>query len=183
MSIRSTVLGPSLLVAMALGVNAPTGLPLPTIEPSAWARPPEGQPAQGQPSDDERPSQQRIRPNPNAGFLGAKFGPISDELAEQLKLDSQAGLLVMEVIPDSPAAKAQLQENDIIRTIDGKPIEDVRAFVMMMNETKPEQVMKLGILREGKPTDVSVTLGKRPPMMNQMDRGGPATAPTTRPGE
>lgn len=182
MSIRSNVLGPSLLLAMALGVNAPIGAPLPTIEPSAWARPPEGQPAPGQPSDDERPSQQVIRRNPNAGFLGAKFGPISDEVAEQLKLDSQAGLLVMEVIPDSPAAKAELKENDIIKSIDGRPIEDVRAFVMMMNNTKPDQVLKMGILREGKTMDVPVTLGKRPPMMDQPERG-PATAPTTKPGE
>ena len=176
MSIRSGLTGPCLLVAMALGVNAPVGIPLPaSLEPSAWARPPEEQPAQQQ-------QQPRIRPNPKAGFLGAKFGPISDELAEQLKLDSQAGVVVMEVIPDSPAAKAQLQPADIIKTIDGKPTDDVPAFVMMMNDTKPDQVLKVGILREGKPMDVSVTLGKRPPMMEQMDRG-PATAPTTRPGE
>src|SRR4051812_41264734 len=47
--------------------------------------------------------------NPNAGFLGAKFSPVTDELADQLKLDTQDGVVVIEVVPDSPAEKAGLK--------------------------------------------------------------------------
>ena len=152
-----------------------------------------------QPPAQQDPPQQQQQPrrpmNPNAGFLGARFSPITDEIAEELKLDSQAGVIVVDVMEDSPAQKAGLQGEDIIRQIDGKKIEDVDEFSRTMSQTKPGQELKLTILRQGKEQELPVTLGKRPPQMNQGaggaggggggggggDQGGSKEPPATKP--
>jgi serine protease Do len=125
--------------------------------------------------------------NPNAGFLGAKLSPVTDELADQLKLDTQDGVVIVEVVGDSPAEKAGLRQGDVIRQMDDKKIDDVQTFVGFMRETKPDQQVKMGVMREGKMQDLNVTLGKIPADMMKpppsRDNAGPATGPTTKPGD
>ena len=133
------------------------------ITPSAWAQPAD------RPDADRPPP-----PNPNQGFLGAKFGPITDEIADEMKLDTQNGVIVMELVPDSPAAAENgLKVNDIIMKMDDKTVEDVQGFVTVMRGTKVGQVMKFTVIRAGKNEEISITLGKRPAGMNQP----PATQP------
>src|SRR6185436_2037262 len=78
-----------------------------------------------------RTGQQVARP-----WLGIRGGEITARLAEQLGLTTQKGVLVTEVVADSPASKAGLRGvdvneattgnyGDIITAIDGKPIASV----------------------------------------------------------
>lgn len=137
----------------------------------------------------QQEQQTRMPPrNPNAGFLGAKFSPVTDELADQLKLDTQDGVVIVEVIGDSPAQKAGLRDGDVIRQIDDKKIEGIDDFVGFMRQTRPDQQIKMGVLREGKMQDVTVTLGKIPaemlkPQEPTRENAGPATGPATKPGD
>jgi serine protease Do len=125
--------------------------------------------------------------NPNAGFLGAKLSPVTDELADQLKLDTQDGVVVVEVVGDSPAQTAGLKEGDVIRQMDDKKIDTVETFVGFMRATKPDQQVKVGLMREGKMQDLTVTLGKIPADMlkppAERENSGPTTGPTTKPGD
>jgi S1-C subfamily serine protease len=80
------------------------------------------------------------------------------------------GALVQEVTPDSPAAKAGLRRGDRIVKMDDKGLTSVEAFLRNVAARKPQEKMKLGIMRDGKEQMLTVTLGERPPA----ERPGPA---------
>jgi S1-C subfamily serine protease len=91
----------------------------------------------------------------------------SDQIMQQL---DQKGALIMNVVPDSPAAKAGLKSTrkessghimlgDIIVGIDDTKIESANDVFAALERHKTGDTVTLHIVRDGKPTDVSVTLG------------------------
>jgi serine protease Do len=118
----------------------------------------------------EQQQQQQVQTNknPNAAYFGTKFADISDEIAEQLQLDSQDGVIVMEVFPDSPAGKAGIKQGDVIRELDGKPIDAKEAFMAIMRDKKPDDQITVKLIREKKTEEVTVTLAKRPADFDRM---------------
>jgi S1-C subfamily serine protease len=103
---------------------------------------------------------------------------------EELQLDSNAGVIIMELLPDSPAEKAGMLPNDVILKIDDRDIADIDAFVRTMQQSKPGQEMKFSMLRAKKAQDMTVTLGKRPadfPGMQQGEGEKSPKSPTTKP--
>jgi S1-C subfamily serine protease len=114
--------------------------------------------------------QQPTKRDPNAGFLGVKLESVSEDLQKQLKLETQGGIVVLDVVPNSPAEKSGLKKFDVILKVDGKEFEDREGFVEIMEQTKPNQQVKFSIIREGKADEVTVTLGTRPAdMMKPQD--------------
>jgi serine protease Do len=113
------------------------------------------------------------QPPAGSGFLGGKFAPINDDVATELGIDVQDGVVMVEVIDGSPAEKAGLKEKDILKKIDGKAIDGVDTFRAIMGATKPGQPLKLSIVRDKQEQEIEVTLGERPKNMQP---------PATRPG-
>jgi serine protease Do len=99
------------------------------------------------------------------GYLGISIGDLNPALARQFKVPDVSGALVNEVEPGTPAEKAGLKQGDVIRTINGQTVDSrsrLQAIVAGMN---PGTEVTLGILRDGKPMDVKVTLGEQPASM------------------
>ena len=71
------------------------------------------------------------------------------------------GILVQEVVADSPAAKAGLAQNDVILKADDKQISNI-ADVLKAVEAAKDKEMKLEILRDGQPKTIAITPAKRP---------------------
>ena len=63
--------------------------------------------------------------------------------------------------PGSPAASAGLKADDILVEFAGKPIGNLYDFTYALRAQMPGDVVKVKVLRGGKPLEVSVTLGKR----------------------
>jgi beta-lactamase regulating signal transducer with metallopeptidase domain len=83
--------------------------------------------------------------------LGARVDKPSETLVEQLGLPSGQGLVVQEVIPDSPAGKVGLKANDILLELGGKPVpSEFRDFVRMLEDIKPNTPVDAVVLRKGK---------------------------------
>lgn len=114
--------------------------------------------------------------HPWLGILGT---PMGRELAQAMELDSdQRGVLVIEVIADSPAAKAGLQGSDQQTTIDGftaqiggdvivqiddQPVDDFDDLLTyIVRQTEVGETVTLTILRDGQPQEVELTLEARP---------------------
>ena len=57
-------------------------------------------------------------------YLGVAFQVITPELREELDLEQEHGALVVEVVSDSPADDAGLQEGDIIHAVDGAEVNE-----------------------------------------------------------
>jgi serine protease Do len=99
--------------------------------------------------DDEGPS-----------WLGVETREVSAENAKELKLPAERGVVVGRVTPDSPAAKAGLKEKDVITEVNGQRVEGAAQFRRMIHEIPAGRTAQLGIWRDGRAENLSVTLGK-----------------------
>ena len=89
------------------------------------------------------------------GFLGIYIQPLTPELAKEFNLpDESSGALVGGVTPNSPAAKAGIQDGDVVVQFNSKKVTDSRNLQLMVAQTPPGSKVSLQILR-GEP-------GKRP---------------------
>lgn len=108
--------------------------------------------------------------DPNSGWLGVSVGEVADALATQLNLDGR-GIVIQNVVKDSPADKAGLEAHDIILSIDGVAVgESLKDAVSVITQRAPGEVVNLMVLRNGVNLPVAVTLGSR------ADMGGPSVA-------
>jgi len=92
------------------------------------------------------------------GLLGIKGSEMTAEMAKAFKSDAQRGAFVSEVLPNSAAAKAGIKAGDILVSIDGKPISSFAELRAKVGTTAPGTTLKIGLLREAKSQEVSVTL-------------------------
>jgi len=95
------------------------------------------------------------------GRLGVFIQDVTPDIAEAMGLKSVGGALVSRVAPGSAAEKAGLRAGDVVTTLNGKPVNnsaDLRNRVGLMG---PGAKVDLGVLRDGKETKVSTTLGEQ----------------------
>ncbi len=93
----------------------------------------------------------RGRTTPHEGRLGVRVLPPSPTLAEQLDLPRGQGVVVEQVQPGSPAAKAGIKANDILLELAGKPVpsqpEQMARLVMGLEADKKVDAV---VMRKGK---------------------------------
>ncbi|UXY11457.1 serine endoprotease DegQ [Kosakonia sp. ML.JS2a] len=94
------------------------------------------------------------------GLLGIKGTEMSADIAKAFNLNVQRGAFVSEVLPNSGSAKAGIKSGDVIVSLNGKPLTSFAELRSRIATTEPGSKVKLGILRDGKPLDVEVTLDK-----------------------
>lgn len=83
--------------------------------------------------------------------LGAQLDPVSAEVADQLDLPKGQGMLVRNVVPDSPAAKAGLKAHDVILEIDGKKVpNNFGEAARLIADIKKDATVDVVVLRKGK---------------------------------
>jgi serine protease DegQ len=92
------------------------------------------------------------------GQLGIKGSEMTADMAKAFNIDAQRGAFVSEVLPGSAAAKAGIKAGDVIVAVEGKPITSFAELRVKIGTTPPGKAVKIGLLRNGKPMDVSVTL-------------------------
>ena len=91
-------------------------------------------------------------------FLGPLAAPL-DHLADQLPpLPGVRGVLVTEVIPDSPAHKVGLKPGDVILRYNDAPLHDCRDLVRLIQADKPEHKVHLVYVRDRKEATAEATL-------------------------
>jgi S1-C subfamily serine protease len=107
--------------------------------------------------------------------LGVRTIPITPELADQMGLPADNGLLIVQVVPGGAAERAGLRGGteraylgnipimvggDLIVAIDGQEIQDQQDLGQVMNNHRAGDTVRLTIYRSKKKMDVSVTLGE-----------------------
>jgi len=101
------------------------------------------------------------------GFLGVVPAELTPDLAETYAVTTDAGVVVQEVSDDSPASRAGIRRGDIITAFDGQRVHDVTSFRLRVADTPVEKRVAVALLRDGKKSDVSVTLANRDVMLAQ----------------
>jgi serine protease Do len=94
------------------------------------------------------------------GYLGISMNDVTPDNASFFNLPDATGAIVSQVTPDSPAGSAGLKSGDVLRELNGKKIVDGRALQVAVSETAPGTPIELGILRDGKPETIRVTVGE-----------------------
>ena len=107
--------------------------------------------------------------------LGVSVVPVAGDYADALSLPTQGGLLIQEVSPGTAAARAGLRGGremvqignaqitiggDLIMAIDGKPVDRDDAISRALSRKRAGDSLELTIFRNGKTTNVKVTLGE-----------------------
>lgn len=95
------------------------------------------------------------------GWLGLEMTEITAEKAKELNLTPARGVLITEILPDGPAAKAGLQTNDVIVQYEGHDVEGTVQFRRLVRETPPGRSVPITVLRAGREQKLTIQVGNR----------------------
>ena len=96
------------------------------------------------------------------GWIGAGVQELTPELAESFKLGSTKGVLITEIIRNSPAEQAGIKTGDILIAIDDQAIDDWNTMLETVANLPPGKVITARLMRNGVATSLPVKIGKRP---------------------
>ena len=102
------------------------------------------------------------------GWLGVVIEDLTPPVAEALGLNH--GVIVLKVVPGSPAEKAGLQPGDIILAINGNPIKNATDLQFAVMKTPPGEEITLTVLRGDKKLNIRVKVGKMPSLTQQVQQ-------------
>lgn len=94
------------------------------------------------------------------GHLGVVVQELSADLADSFDLQQNEGILISQVMENSPAAKAELHQGDVIISYQEKPVTTVGGFRNLVALSPPNSQQKLTVVRDGKRLNFTVTIGK-----------------------
>ena len=104
------------------------------------------------------------------GWIGAGVQELTPELAETFKLGNTRGVLVTDVIRNSPAEKAGVKTGDIMVAIDDKAIGDWNSMLETVSNIPPGKMSTVKLMRNGAAMSLNVKIGKRPKPKAQPQR-------------
>ncbi len=93
------------------------------------------------------------------GWLGAAIQDLNTDLAKSFNYDSTEGVLIGDVVPDSPAAKAGLKAGDIVVKLNGRAMYSSSQLRNTVSLMQPKTSAEFAIYRDGKSQMVTVTIG------------------------
>lgn len=96
------------------------------------------------------------------GWLGVNIQMLTEDIAASLDLDKAEGVLVSNIRPDGPAAKAGMKIGDVILDVNGEKIETLRELPRVIAETKPGSDAEIKIWRNGEISNIDVEIGLLP---------------------
>ncbi len=96
------------------------------------------------------------------GYLGFVPQQLSDELARDLGLSVTSGIVVRQVIPESPALAAGLRARDVVLSIDDVPAVRVNRVLQRIAEIPPGKTVSVEVLRGQKRVRLSIKASVRP---------------------
>ena len=113
------------------------------------------------------------------GWLGVSIQPLTSDLAASFGVKDTKGVLISDVVPDSPAGKAGLKPGDILLEFEGKKTEAPPDLQRAVGFAAPGHEVKVKVWREGAERTVDVRIGEAPDEREaQSQRGGGRPAPT-----
>lgn len=105
------------------------------------------------------------------GWLGVSIQPVTPELAKQFGIKDDKGVIVGDIVEDSPAEKAGVQRGDTIVEYDGKEVTDPASLRNSVAGTPPGKNVTLKIVRDGKIQKLDVTITELPAEIQKLHGG------------
>lgn len=139
-------------------------------EPPKESSAPEAAPKKERPKRPETPDPARNagKPSPKKPgaaeptemrtWLGISTHPVDPSLREHLEIPEGFGIQVVEVMPDSPAAKAGLRSNDVLIRLDDQRLISPEHLSILVRSMKLGDTVSLTLIRKGREETVEVVL-------------------------
>ncbi len=108
------------------------------------------------------------------GYLGIYIQQLTPELAESFGIEAKEGVLVSDVMSDSPAEEAGLESGDVIIEMNDEAVDDIGPFRNKVSLLTPGTEVELKVIRDGRERNIDVTIGTLP------DEGELAAAPESK---
>ena len=114
------------------------------------------------------------------GWLGVAIQELTPELASQFGLADTKGVLVSDVMDDSPAKKAGFERADVITEYDGRPMDSPTHLRNAVAQTPIGKKVSVKVIRDKKPKTIDLTIVEQPKSLGQpgSEDNGDSTAPT-----
>jgi len=96
----------------------------------------------------------------NHGYLGISMNDVTPDNAHFFNLQDATGAIVAQVTPDSPASRGGVQTGDVISKINGEKVLNGSALQVAVSEMTPGTKIALGVIRDGKPVSLTLTVGQ-----------------------
>lgn len=96
------------------------------------------------------------------GWIGIQIQELSPKIAKHFNLKEESGVLISQILENSPADKAGLIRGDIIIKYDNKKITNTRILRNHAASTEPGKKVKIIVLRNGKKIELSLKTGEFP---------------------
>src|SRR5436305_13979800 len=144
----------SIAIMAALGLLPITGFAQTSSVP-ALPQPP------APPRPPAPPGHHEKAPKVPTTFLGVETSQVPDVVSEQLGLVKGLGLVVEYVVPDSPAASAGIQKNDILKMLNDQILIEPSQLRKLLQTFSDGTDITLTILRKGQEQKVTVKLAKK----------------------
>lgn len=97
------------------------------------------------------------------GYLGIGIQPISEDIANSLGLPRNRGEIVSRVEPGYPAARAGIQQGDVVVKVNGRDVTPDETLSYIVSNIPIGSRIPIELIRNGKPVTVTATVGERPP--------------------
>src|SRR5947207_1221346 len=119
------------------------------------------------------PGRHQKSPKVPITFLGVETSHVPDVVSEQLGLAKGLGLVVEYVLPDSPAAAAGIQQNDILKMLNDQILMEPSQLRKLLQTFSDGADVTLTILRKGQEQKITVKLAKKEmPQRHSLMPGG-----------
>jgi 2-alkenal reductase len=100
--------------------------------------------------------------NVERAYIGITYQDVNVQIASALNLNVTYGVVITAVEPGTPAAKAGLQENDVILELNGQKLDQDHPLTTLLFSLKAGDTVTLMVLRDGKQSQIKLTLDVRP---------------------
>src|SRR5262245_7871326 len=114
------------------------------------------------------------------GWLGVHVQTVSEDLAETYGVTEGTGARVAGVAPEGPAAKAGIQQDDVIVKFDGKEVTTMRGLPRLVSQTQIGKEVEVEVSRKGQRRTFRVTIGRLAEETKQAPKAGVRIPPKSR---
>jgi len=96
------------------------------------------------------------------GYIGVALQPVDEGVAAALGIDRNRGELIRSVTPGGPAARAGIQQGDVVITVAGQPVTPDQSLAYLVSRQSVGARIPVELIRQGARRNVTIAIAERP---------------------